>query len=115
MRSRAGSRPWRNLMSRTAEASSSRHPSSRVVRVLGLISAAAFGVGIALFKGTGGGIRYAIGNLSAPWLVLPLIVTVVTLPVRRWSGSAAATGGLVALCSLVAFYVTERIRFGQVN
>ncbi|HEY5223472.1 MAG TPA: hypothetical protein VIJ18_10565 [Microbacteriaceae bacterium] len=58
--------------SAAAPGSVTRHASRRVwAYVLFPLAALALGVLIALVKGEGGGIRYDIGNLAAPWLVLP--------------------------------------------
>ena len=80
--------------------------------VLGLlVLAIAFGVLMALIKGTGAGVRYEIGNMSAPWLIVPVLLGRVT------GGRFAATvlGGLAALFSVFAFYLTTGVAFGLVS
>jgi hypothetical protein len=49
-----------------------------------LLAAAAFGAAMAVLKGNGSGIRDDIGNLSAPWLLLP------------FAAGAALRGGVLA-------------------
>lgn len=73
-------------------------------RVLRLLAAAvAFGVTVALIKGQAVGVRDALGNTSAPWVVLPFIAGT-HFPRAR---SAAAAGLAVTLISLLSFYIAE--------
>jgi hypothetical protein len=76
-----------------------------------LLLAVAFGVLMALVKGTGAGIRYEVGNMSAPWLIVPVLLG------RTARGHLAATllGGLAALFSLLAFYATAAVALGLVS
>jgi hypothetical protein len=68
-----------------------------------VLGAAAFGAGMSVLKGNDVGIRDDIGNLSAPWLLLPFFAGAA---VRRHELAAAA--GLVAtVVALVAFYVAN--------
>ncbi len=48
---------------------------ARDVRRLGilLLVAVAFGIGDSVLKGNGAGIRSALGNTGAPWLLLPFV------------------------------------------
>ena len=67
--------------------------------------ALAFGVGMSVLKGNGSGIRDAIGNLSAPWLLLAFIA-------GAWAGGrrigrAAVLGALSTLLALGGFYVAN--------
>ncbi|TWP33210.1 hypothetical protein [Leekyejoonella antrihumi] len=62
-----------------------------------------FGVLFAVLKGTGGGWHMVLGNLSAPWLVLPIAAGAVA---SRRSVTSGLVGGLAALLSLAAFYAT---------
>src|SRR6185312_11587823 len=72
----------------------------RVLVTLGV--AIAFGVVASVLKGNGSGLRDAAGNVSAPWLILPLVAGAFAAP-RQWV--AGALVGLAAtLAALVAFY-----------
>jgi hypothetical protein len=72
---------------------------------LALASAVAFGVAMSVFKGNGAGVRDEIGNLSAPWLLVPFFAAA-AVPARRWPVAAAI--GTVATCAaLGAFYVAN--------
>lgn len=76
----------------------SRRPAGAIAGLLSL--SIVFGVLMVYVKGNGAGLRYEVGNTSAPWLVLPLLV-------GRIGGSrlaATVLGGLSALLSLLAFY-----------
>jgi hypothetical protein len=68
-----------------------------------LIGAALFGVAVAVIKGGDSGVRDSIGNVSAPWLLLPYFAGRAT---RGW-GRGAILGTLACLVSLLAFYVAE--------
>jgi hypothetical protein len=78
----------------------------RTVRRVFLIvlAATAFGVAMSVLKGNGAGIRDDIGNLSAPWLLLPFFAGAA----MRGRGLAGAAIGLAATCAgLMAFYVAN--------
>jgi hypothetical protein len=47
----------------------------RRVAIVG-VSALAFGIGVSIVKGNAGGVRDAIGNTSAPWLLLPFVAVI---------------------------------------
>jgi hypothetical protein len=64
--------------------------------------ALAFGVGVSIFKGNGSGVRDAIGNLSAPWLILPFAAGAGAGGGRV--GRGALVGALVSLLALGGFY-----------
>jgi Family of unknown function (DUF6518) len=68
-----------------------------------LLAGAAFGVLVAVIKGQDTGVRDAVGNTSAPWVVLPFIAGTCFSRAR----SAAAAGLAVTLVSLLGFYVAE--------
>ncbi len=68
-----------------------------------LLAAVAFGVLIAVIKGQNTGVRDALGNTSAPWIVLPFIAGTCFSRVR----SAALAGMAVTGMSLLGFYVAE--------
>jgi hypothetical protein len=62
-----------------------------------------FGVLVAVIKGQDTGVRDALGNTSAPWIVLPFIAGAYFARAR----SAAIAGLAVTLASLLSFYVAE--------
>ena len=68
-----------------------------------VLAGAAFGVLVAVIKGQDTGVRDALGNTSAPWVVLPFVAGAVFARAR----SAALAGLAVTLASLLAFYVAE--------
>lgn len=76
-----------------------------------MILGASFGIVMAILKGHDAGVRYVIGNLAAPWLVLPFLAgrATVRLP------PAALMGCATALASLLAFYATTSSLYHQVN
>src|SRR5436190_20751885 len=76
--------------------------SGRKIALL-LVAGAAFGVLMAVLKGQDTGVRDALGNTSAPWIVLPFVAGAAFLRVR----SAALAGLAVTLASLLGFYVAE--------
>lgn len=81
-----------------------RHLGARRVAVA-VGAALAFGVGMSVLKGNGSGVRDAIGNLSAPWLILPFIA-------GAWAGGgrvgrAAAVGVAASFAALAGFYFTN--------
>src|ERR671926_814604 len=71
--------------------------------VLLLLGGVAFGVLVAVIKGQDTGVRDALGNTSAPWIVLPFVAGTLFGGVR----SAALAGLAVTLVSLLGFYVAE--------
>jgi hypothetical protein len=79
---------------------------SNVRRVLGVLMAAvAFGIAMSILKGNGAGVRDAIGNVSAPWLLLPFIAGAAAGRERFWPG--ALVGLLASLAALGGFYVAN--------
>lgn len=70
-----------------------------------LLAATAFGLAMAAIKGQGTGARDALGNVSAPWLLLAFLAGVTVG--RRKLLSAAAAGTAASLVALLAFYVAE--------
>jgi len=78
---------------------------TRTARTLLLIvlAAAAFGAAMSVVKGNDAGIRDDIGNLSAPWLLLPFFAGAAVE--RR--DLAAAAGLAATVVALVAFYVAN--------
>lgn len=70
-----------------------------------VVAAASFGALAAAIKGQGGGARDALGNISAPWLLLAFLAG--ALWPRIW---VAAVWGLGAtLTALAAFYGAESV------
>lgn len=67
---------------------------------LGLLFAAAFGVAAGLLKGNDAGLRGAIGNLSAPWLLVALLPALHCRSVLR----GALLGLTSTLVALAGFY-----------
>jgi uncharacterized protein DUF6518 len=59
-----------------------------------LAAAVAFGIAASIIKGNGPGIRDGLGNLSAPWVTVPMLI------------SAAASRGRIALGALLGFLAT---------
>ncbi len=78
----------------------------RTVRRLLLIvlAAAVFGAAMSIIKGNGVGIRDDIGNLSAPWLLLPFFAGAAVRGGRR---AGAAAGLAATLAALIGFYVAN--------
>ena len=68
-----------------------------------LVGAVAFGVAVAVIKGQDTGVRDALGNLSAPWVVVPFVAGAGFRSV--WRG--AVVGLAVTLAALLGFYVAE--------
>src|SRR5436190_21730086 len=76
--------------------------SGRKIALL-LVAGAAFGVLMAVIKGQDTGVRDALGNTSAPWIVLPFVAGTCFARAR----SAVLAGLAVTLVSLLGFYVAE--------
>jgi uncharacterized protein DUF6518 len=74
----------------------------RVLSLL-LLAAIAFGVVVAVIKGQDVGVRNALGNTSAPWVVVPFLAG--TVYSRVWQ--AALIGVATTLAAFVGFYVAE--------
>ncbi len=75
----------------------------RTALIIGL--AVVFGIAVAWIKGNGGGLRDAIGNVSALWLLLPFLAGAATGSRRVITGTLA---GLVAtIAALTGFYFAE--------
>jgi hypothetical protein len=78
--------------------------------VLVVFGAFLFGVAMSVLKGDGAGARDAIGNLSAPWLLLPFIAGAAAGD--RRVGRAAVVGVLVSLVALGGFYLANTFVLG---
>jgi hypothetical protein len=68
-------------------------------------SALAFGAVVSVVKGNGSGVRDAIGNTSAPWLVLPFVAVLYVRVRGPLRGSLIGLGA--SLAALGGFYVTN--------
>jgi hypothetical protein len=77
----------------------------RIVAVLA--GALAFGVAMSVLKGNGAGTRSTIGNLSAPWLLVPFLAAVVASGGRV--PRAIVIGTAASLVALGGFYVANSI------
>ena len=84
---------------------------ARSTPLLFLLLGLMFGVTAALFKGEDWGVRTIVGNLSAPWLVLPFVAGWS----RRSFAAAAALGAATSVLSVVGFYVCYALVFSLVN
>ena len=69
------------------------------------ISALAFGVTVSVVKGNNAGIRDAIGNVSAPWLLIGFLGGVIAGRRRVIVGTLTGTGA--TLIALLGFYVAN--------
>jgi hypothetical protein len=79
--------------------------------VIAALGAPAFGVAMSVLKGNNGGdVRNAIGNLSAPWLLLPFIAGAAAG--ERRVARAALVGVLVSLVALAGFYLANTFVLG---
>jgi hypothetical protein len=75
-------------------------------RFCGAIAIAlAFGVVVSVMKGSDGGVRDAAGNVSAPWLILPLVAGALVAARRPLLG--AVVGLLTTAASLLGFYLAN--------
>jgi len=64
-----------------------------------------FGALTSVFKGNGSGVRDAVGNVSATWLIVPLLASWYAAPGRVFAG--AATGLAVTMAALLGFYAAN--------
>lgn len=71
----------------------------------------AFGLGVAVLKGDGGGLRYALGNVAAPWLIIPLFAG----RSCRTRIRASLLGATVTVASLAGFYAWSSFAYDLVN
>ena len=83
-------------------------PDVRRSAALFVALALGFGVAVALLKGEAGGTRIILGNLSAPWLLLPFFAG----RARSTALSGAVSGGAVAVLSLAGFYACASAAYG---
>ncbi len=80
-------------------------PVARATLILGL--AVLFGAAMSWLKGTGPGLRDAIGNASAPWLLVPFLAGA-SAGTRR-PVVAAVVGLAATLAALAGFYVANSV------
>jgi hypothetical protein len=69
------------------------------------MGALVFGVLESVVKGNGAGVRDGIGNLSAPWIILPLLASAAVSGGRV--GRGAVTGLGATLAGLTGFYLAN--------
>lgn len=69
-----------------------------------VVAAGAFGAAMSVLKGNDVGVRDDIGNLSAPWLLVPFFAGAA---VQRRELAGAAAGLAATVAALVAFYVAN--------
>jgi hypothetical protein len=70
-----------------------------------VMAAAAFGALESIVKGNDAGVREGIGNLSAPWVIVPLLAGAVGS--RGSTLLGALVGLLTSLAALVGFYLAN--------
>ena len=70
-----------------------------------LMVAVAFGACASVLKGNGAGVRDGIGNLSAPWVILPLLAGALASRGNIWLG--VVVGLLTTLAALAGFYLAN--------
>src|SRR5947209_6458374 len=80
-----------------------RRGAGRVIGVLGL--ALLFGILASVLKGNGAGVRDGVGNLSAPWVIVPLLAGAMASGGQPSRG--AVVGLLATLLALTGFYLTN--------
>jgi hypothetical protein len=77
-------------------------------RVAAVIAAAAlFGIAMSVVKGNDAGVRDTLGNVSAPWLLLPFGAGAIAGSQRLLRG--ALVGLVVSLAAMAGFYVTNAV------
>ena len=66
-----------------------------------------FGAAMSWLKGNGSGVRDALGNASAPWLLVPFLAAAAAG--TRRLGAAAAIGLAATLAALTGFYLANSV------
>jgi len=79
--------------------------------VLILAVVCAFATVDAIVKGHHGGTRNAVGNLSAPWALVPFLSSAFALPRRRFTG--AVVGAASTLVALACYSLVRMGAFGE--
>jgi hypothetical protein len=78
----------------------------RGARILLLLAAAfLFGIVASVVKGNGAGVRDGVGNLSAPWIIVPLLASAAGSRARVPAG--AVIGSLATAVALAGFYLAN--------
>jgi hypothetical protein len=75
--------------------------------VLVVVGAVSFGIVMAALKGDGTGIRDDVGNLSAPWLLVPFVASAVAGNGRI--PRSIIVGTLASILALIGFYCANSI------
>jgi Family of unknown function (DUF6518) len=70
-----------------------------------VVAGAVFGISISVIKGNHAGVRDTIGNVSAPWLLLPFVSSAVAGRTKLAVG--AAVGLTVSITAILGFYVSN--------
>lgn len=73
--------------------------------VLVMLAAVAFGAMMSVVKGNGAGVRDGLGNLSAPWVIAPMLAGAFAARGRIFAG--AVLGLLTTAAALVGFYLAN--------
>ncbi len=68
-----------------------------------MLAAVWFGIAMAAIKGQGAGARDALGNISAPWLLIAFLAGA-SSERRRW---APVVGLVATVAALIGFYIAE--------
>jgi hypothetical protein len=79
--------------------------------LLTLIVVCAFAAVDAIVKGHHGGTRNAVGNVNAPWVLIPFLSSAFALPRRRFTG--ASVGAASTLAALVCYSLVRASVFGE--
>ena len=79
--------------------------------VLILVVACGFAAVDAMVKGHHGGTRNAVGNVSAPWALIPFLSGAFVLPRRRLTG--AVVGAATTLAALACYSLVRKGAFGE--
>lgn len=77
------------------------------------VGVCAFGVLDAIVKGHHGGMRNVIGNISAPWAILPILAGSIAVPRRLAVGALAGVASTVAALASYALARGESLRLSQ--
>jgi hypothetical protein len=78
-------------------------------RIIVVLSAAlVFGVVMSVIKGNGAGTRSDVGNLSAPWLLVPFLAAAIAARGRHIA-AGVVIGTVASMAALVGFYVANSV------
>jgi hypothetical protein len=73
--------------------------------LLVVLAAVVFGAAMSVMKGNGAGVRDGIGNLSAPWVIAPMLGGAAAARGRIFAG--AVIGLLTTVAALAGFYLAN--------